>query len=498
MERQSGILAPIFCLPSRYGIGGFGKEGYEFVDFLRKSKQKIWQILPLVQTGYGDSPYSSVCSYSFNPYFISPEKLYEKGLIKKSDLKRARWKSKTVDYGRLYNTRFELLRTAFGSFDVANPEFIKFTGDKKFHDFALYMALKTANDNAPFYTWEKGLKYRDKTALKKFEKQNELEVKFWQFVQYEAKTEWEELKAYANANGVSIMGDMPLYVSHDSVDVWVNPQLFDLDDDLYPKSVAGVPPDYFSRTGQLWGNPVYNYERHQKDGFKWWIDRVKTALSNFDYVRIDHFRGLDRFYKIPAHHTDATQGEWVKVPSEELFASLHKSVDKSRIVAEDLGIIDDGVRELLKSTGYPGMRILSFAFNGESDNLYLPENLVENCVCYTGTHDNDTLLGLIENSDAWDLGNLYRGVENSLRLLKIKRKLTDNKKLARAIIKLGFSGKAKLMIMPLQDLSLLGSEYRINAPGTFNNYNWTVRFPKRATNDACAKRLLKLTESSGR
>lgn len=498
MERQSGILMPVFSLPNRYGIGSFGQESYDFIDYLEKANQKVWQVLPLVQTGFTNSPYSSVCATSFNPYFISLEKLFSDGLLTKTDLKKARVRAKYIDYGKLYETRYPILKKAFKKFDTKNEEFLSFVRSGEYRDYALYMAIKTANDNKPFFVWEDGLKFRDKKALDSFKRNHQEEILFWQFIQFTAKNQWLALKDYANSKGIKILGDMPLYTNWDSSDVWANPELYKLDEKLCPKKVAGVPPDYFSKTGQLWGNPVYDYDAHKKDNFRWWTLRLKKVLQIFDYVRIDHFRGLDRYYEIPFGSSDATVGEWVDVPSEELFSSVHLKVDKSRIIAEDLGIIDDGVRDLLDYTGYPGMKILSFAFNGESDNLYLPENVTENSVCYTGTHDNDTLLGLLESLDGWDYNNFVNGVTASLKKLKLKRKIDTKKRMARAIIKLGFNCKSNLFIMPIQDLALLGTEYRVNEPGTFKAQNWAVRINKGVMNDKSARRLQKLTLSSNR
>ncbi|MBR2498950.1 MAG: 4-alpha-glucanotransferase [Clostridia bacterium] len=489
MERCSGILMPIFSLPSKYGMGSFGKEAYKFVDFLHLAGQKIWQILPLVQTGYGNSPYSSVCSYSFNPYFISVESLKEQKLITKAEASFALSNKKYIDYGDLYAVRYPLLRKAFARFDKENVEFKSFLKKKEYYDYALYMAIKYASGQKHFYEWEDSLRRRDKNALKKFAKSYDEEIKFWQFVQFEAKREWKALKKYANSKGIKIIGDMPLYVALDSVDVWKNPELFKLDENFAPKKVAGVPPDYFCEKGQLWGNPVYDYEVHQKDGFSWWIERIKKALKIYDYVRIDHFRAFDRYYEIDSKAEDATVGEWVDVPSKEFFDTLHKNIDRERIIAEDLGIIDDGVRELLSYVGYPGMKILSFAFNGEENNLYLPERLSENCICYTGTHDNDTLMGLIANASEWDKNNLTCGTLKSLEKLKIKAKVDTDTQLISAITELGLKSKANAFIIPMQDVLMLGSEYRINEPGTVKEQNWAIKFN---TNDFKTATALKL------
>lgn len=493
MKRNSGILLPIFSLPSKYGIGDFGKSAYKFVDYLKKAGQSFWQILPLVQTGYGNSPYSSISSHSLNPYFISPEVLLEKGLVTKEEVNFSLYDGKYIDYGFLYSVRFPLLRRAFERFDCNAADFKKFLSDKTAYDYALYMALKYASGQKHFYEWDNFYKYRNVEALSRFANDYKDELLFWQFVQFEAKCEWQKLKDYANSKGISIIGDLPLYVALDSVDVWQNPQLFKIDDNFKPKKVAGVPPDYFCRDGQLWGNPVYDYDKQKKDGFKWWTNRIKDALKLYDYIRIDHFRGLDRYYEIDADAINAIKGEWVDVPSDELFKAIHKEVDKTKIIAEDLGIIDDGVRLLMKKTGYPGMKILSFAFNGDLNNLYLPENIEENSVCYTGTHDNDTFMGLLTNASEWDYNNMVRGVENSLLIANIEGATDSKENILSSVIELGLNTKAKLFIIPMQDILKKGSDYRINEPGTVKPQNWAVKFSDDDFKDDIAKKLKTLT-----
>ncbi len=495
MERKSGILCPIFSLPSKYGMGSFGKESYKFIDFLSSSGQKVWQILPLVQTGYGNSPYSSISSESFNPYFISLGQLKKDGLLTSNEIKFAVVEDKKyIDYGELYSVRYPLLRKAFSRFDREDKDFKRYLRSKESFDYAMFMAIKYASGQKHFYEWDEELKRRDKKALDKFYNAYKEEVLFWQFVQFEAKKQWLKLKDYANKKGVRIMGDIPLYVAHDSVDVWVNPSIFKLDENLMPKKVAGVPPDYFCKDGQLWGNPVYDYSVHQVDGFKWWINRIKKVLSIYDYVRIDHFRALDRYYEVASDAENAIEGEWIKTPSEALFSALHQNVDKERIIAEDLGIIDDGVRELLKKVGYPGMKILSFAFDGNGDNLYLPENIEENYICYTGTHDNDTLMGLIEGASEWDKNNLKTGVKNSLLALGVEGDVRTDKGLATSIINLGYASNARWFIMPIQDLMGMSTDYRINEPGTIKDQNWAIKLPEQAFNSANKKMLKKLCE----
>lgn len=494
MKRQSGILMPIFSLPSKYGVGGFGKEGYEFVDYLKSAGQKIWQILPLVQTGYGNSPYSSIASDSFNPYFISPDLLVEDGLIKKEETEFLIADRKFIDYGELYSVRYPMLRKAFTRFDKNSKEFLDYLESKESLNYALYMALKYQSGQKHFYHWENKYKFRNKEALERFALNFKDEIEFWQFVQFTAKKQWLKLKAYANENGIKIVGDMPLYVALDSVDVWVHPELYKLDDNFVPKKVAGVPPDYFSKEGQLWGNPVYDYEEHKKDNFKWWTNRIKKALEIYDYVRIDHFRGLDRYYEVETGAENAIEGEWIEVPRKEFFKAVHSEIDKKRIIAEDLGIIDDGVRKLLKETGYPGMKILSFAFNGDPNNLYLPYNVEKNSVCYTGTHDNDTLRGLIEKANEWDYLNIVNGVKTSLEKMGIDGDTDDVDGIIKAIIELGLSCSSNLFILPLQDLLGLDGEYRVNEPGTVKLENWSVRFKREDFSKDKAQWLKKLTK----
>ncbi len=494
MKRESGLLMPIFSLPSKYGIGDFGKEAYNFIDFLSESNQRVWEILPLVQTGYGNSPYSSVCSSSYSVYYISPEMLFENGLIKRSELNSTKHNGKNIDYGFLYQNRIALLRKAFSRFDRSDEGFVKFIKSKRAFDFALFTSIKNAEGQKPFYEWRKDYKFRNKKALKEFEKKNSEEILFWQFTQYLAEREWFALKKYANMKGVKILGDMPLYVSGDSVDVWLNPSLFKLNDDLTPRKVAGVPPDYFSSDGQFWGNPVYDYEMHKIEGFAWWKKRVKHALKLFDLVRIDHFRGLDRYYQIDSKATTAKDGEWVEVPSDELFSAIHSVVNKDKIIAEDLGIIDDGVRNLLAKNGYPGMKILSFAFNGDKNNPYLPKNVEENAVCFTGTHDNDTLIGLIGEMCEEERKSFALRVRESLKVAKIKLKITDERSLARAIIELGFNSRAKLFILPFADLTYKNSDYRINEPGKLKEQNWAVKFSKKDFTSSVLTRLKTLSK----
>ncbi len=496
--RKSGVLMPIFSLPSKYGIGDFGKESYKFIHLLVKAKQKVWQILPLVQTENGNSPYSSICSTSFSPYYISLDMLKKQCLLTKKEIRCFYYDSQRVDYIELYKNRYTLLEKAFSRFDKNSIDFTRHLKSKETKDYALFMAIKEKFNNKPFYEWEEKLKNRDDNALNEFEKANKDRVLFYEFTQFIAKQQWLKLKKYANKKGVEILGDIPIYVALDSVDVWKNKNLFKLDKNLLPKKKAGVPPDYFCENGQLWGNPVYDYIEHKKDNFSWWADRIKKALKIYDLVRIDHFRALDRYYEIDANSLDAKNGEWIKVPSYDLFSAVHKKVDKSKIIAEDLGIIDDGVKELIKSLGYLGMKVLSFAFNGDNVNPYLPENIQENSVCYTGTHDNDTLVGLINSLNKSEYEIFYKSLKNSLKTMDINCQIDDMVGLAKAIIMLGAKSKAKMFIVPMQDLLFLGSDYRINQPGTISKSNWSVRFSKKQVCNKSFLFLRKLTKKYNR
>lgn len=496
MKRQSGILMPVFSLDSGYSIGDFGKSAYEFVDFLCLCGQKVWQILPLTKTGYSNSPYSSVYSRSFNPLFISLELLSKKGLIKKSELKELKCKSERVDYGKVYKIKTALLKVCFSRFNKQDEEFNKFLKGKEYFNYAIFSAISEKSGYAPFTTWGKGLKERDSKAINSFYKQNKNLVDFHAFTQFIAKKQWLELKEYANSKGIKILGDIPIYVSFDSVDVWQNPELFLLDENLNACAVAGVPPDYFCQDGQLWGNPVYAYSNHAKDNYKWWKARVKHALTVYDLVRIDHFRAFDRFYKINANEQTARNGVWVDGPKREIINAF--SFAKNKIVAEDLGMIDDGVRELLKYSGYPGMKVLSFAYDGDKNNLHLPELALDNSVIYTGTHDNDTLMGLLNSLDCGAKERLKQGVKSSAKRLKVKVNLSTNKSITNSLITLALKSKSKLSIIPMQDYLALDQNYRVNRPGTADCGNWSIIISKKLLTSKKAKEIKRITELNGR
>ena len=480
-ERSAGVLCHVSSLPGKYGIGSFGKEAYRFAKSLAKAGVKYWQVLPLVQTGFGDSPYSSVSCTSGNPYFIDLDLLGAQGLLTKKERKGAEKKGR-VDYGALHEERYPLLRKAFSRFFFDAEEFRAFVKSGVAEDYALFMTAKTVFGGA-FTDWEEGLRDRDEAALEKLRTDYHEEYLFWNFLQYEFDLQWKALKDYCNGLGLKIIGDLPLYVAYDSADVWANPNLFKLDQNLKPVKVAGVPPDYFSETGQLWGNPVYDWKAQEKDGYSWWRNRIARALVTYDVVRIDHFRGFDRYYEIPFGAENAIKGDWQDGPKEKLF----EGVGTDQIIAEDLGFIDDGVRSLLAKTGFSGMKVLLFAFDGNPDNPFLPKNIDKNSVCYTGTHDNDTVCGYVNSLSAEEFilfrSRVAGALEESGVIVDLGKK---GEKLHEAFVSLAMSTKARLAVIPVQDLMGLGSSARMNFPGSQEG-NWQFRLDRLPKRSAMAK-----------
>ena len=475
--RESGILMPVSSLPGPYGIGCFGKEAFKFVDFLAQAGQKIWQILPLSPTGYGDSPYQSCSAFAGNPYFIDLDALKEEGLLTAAQLKAEKWGTdpKEVDYGTLYVSRFKVLRTAYAAwrkqcaglhgcsyyfpddyyaFTLANEEWLD--------DYALYMALKVANSMKNWVEWDKPYRLRDKKALAAFAAENEEEIGFWKFVQYKFAAQWQAVKAYANKKDVQILGDIPIYVSADSVDAWVGGALFELDADGGFARVAGCPPDYFSADGQLWGNPLYNWAYHKKTGYAWWVRRVRHALGIYDLLRIDHFRGFDTYWAIPAGESTARNGRWENGPGMDLFRTLHNALGELPIVAEDLGEMFDSVRQLLADSGFPGMKVLQFAFDSREDSDYLPHNYPRHCVVYTGTHDNDTIMGWMHTASPEDVRFAWEYL-----------RLTEAEGPNWGMMCGALQSPGDTVILTMQDLLGLGSEARMNIPSTLGcNWKW--------------------------
>ena len=481
-ERAAGILLHVSSLPNKYGIGTFGKSAYDFVDLLSNAHIKYWQVLPLVQTSYGDSPYQSAYSGSGNPYFIDLEILVKEGLLKKSELSDCRRAKSKIDYAFLYQNKYAVLRRAFGRFDVNSEDFAAFVKTGRFDGYALFMAIKEKFGEVSFDRWPDEYKFAKKRNLEKFRRENQNEYLFWQFLQYEFSKQWKALKEYANKKGILIIGDIPLYVAYDSVDVWLNPKLFKLNTDRSMKKVAGVPPDYFSKTGQLWGNPVYNWAAHRKDGYSWWIERIRQSFELYDVVRIDHFRGFDRYYEIDAGEETAIRGKWKQGPKYELFQTAESQLGKLNIIAEDLGLLDKGVYRLMEQTGYPGMKVMQFAFDGNKNNSYLPKNIGENSVCYTGTHDNDTTLGYIKSLKRKEYNIFLQCLTKTLQDEKLDVTLTTKEDMAKAVLLLALKSRADFAIIPIQDILLLDSRYRMNIPSTTGG-NWQFKLKKISAND---------------
>ena len=474
-KRRAGILMPVSSLPSKFGIGTLGDGAEKFVDWLQKAGIGVWQVLPLLPTGYGDSPYQSFAADALNYYFIDFERLQQDGLLEKSEYENVCWgeDERRVDYGRQFALKIEILRKAFARFDKTESGWLEFLKGGKYADFALFMSLKIRFSYRSFEEWDEPFKNAEERALQEHCKAYENEINFWQFTQYLFLKQWNSLRAYAHAKGVLIMGDMPIYVAYDSVETWkYRKELFMLDSEGNIALKAGVPPDAFSEEGQFWGNPVYDWEKMKKNGYRWWRERIAYNFSLFDIVRIDHFRAFDRFYAIPKDAESAKEGEWLDGPKSELF----KPFKSSEIVAEDLGVIDEGVRTLLKETGYAGMKVLEFAFDGNPENEYLPHLYGENCVAYTGTHDNEPLCSFIRSLDEKEKKAFFAEVEKECLAADVAYISETVEDECESCIRLLFSSKADTVIVPMHDILCMGEEARLNAPSTVSNLNWTFRF----------------------
>ncbi len=491
--RGSGILLPITSIPSKYGIGCFSKEAYEFVDFLASAGQKYWQVLPMGPTGYGDSPYQSFSTFAGNPYFVDIEEFIEKKWISRKDCERRDWGAdpEKVDYEKIYKSRFKILKKAFLKSKISeDKDFIKFTKENKFwlDDYALFMALKENFKGKSFIYWPDEIRKHSKPAIKKYAEDPKYsdELMCYKFIQYYFYKQWFELKNYANEKGIKIIGDIPLYVAYDSADTWSNPELFQLDDNNDPTGVAGCPPDYFSATGQLWGNPLYDWDYHKKTGYAWWISRLKMCFSLYDVVRIDHFRGFESYYNIPYGDATAEFGHWEKGPGYDFFAAVKKALGKKEIIAEDLGYLTPAVFKLVDKTGFPGMKVLQFAFDCNEENNYLPHNYNKNCVVYTGTHDNDTSVGWYESAGAKDkkFARDYMGIKSA-------------KNFHYVLIRHAMMSVADTAIIPMQDYLGLGSEARINTPSTLGG-NWCWRMKPDAYTKNLAESIREMTVLYGR
>ena len=492
MKRSSGILMPIFSLPSPYGIGTMGKAAYDFVDFLKAAGQSWWQILPVGPTSYGDSPYQSFSTFAGNPYFIDLDALIKEKLLTKKEVEAVDWgeNEEKVDYEKIYLSRFDILHKAKDRGFERDREKIKaFEEENKgwLFDYALFMALKRHFDMKSWIEWEdEDIRLRRPTALEKYTALLKEDIELYIYIQYLFFNQWEKLKAYAKENGIGIIGDLPIYVAMDSADVWANPSFFKLDEKNLPKEVAGVPPDYFTEDGQLWGNPLYDWDAMHKDGYGWWIRRVGGAKKLYDVLRIDHFRGFESYWAVPYGEKTAKNGRWVKGPGIYFVNIITGWFDDMQFIAEDLGCLTPEVHELLKESGLPGMKVLEFAFDPINPSDYLPHNYDRNCVCYAGTHDNTTLA-------AWRTEANRKEVKFAEKYLG----LNDKEGFVQGILRGGMSSAADLFVTQMQDYLGLGTEARINTPGILGG-NWQWRMKKGAATKALAKKIAYMTKIYGR
>lgn len=509
-ERNAGILMPVSSLPSPYGIGTFGKDAYDFVTFVKECNHKYWQVLPLGPTTYGDSPYQSYSAFAGNPYFVDLDMLIEAGFLLKSEVISRDWgdgivpvnvseddavngrfgtyrdgnigDERYVSYEKIYNNRFDILRIAYNRFKAACAEskktlakglplykqfdnFVKDNADW-LEDYALFMALKSHFNNVSWGEWETDIKFRKPEAMSRYEEQLSDDIGYWKFIQFEFYLQWNALKQYANSNGIEIIGDIPIYMGYDSVDVWANQGEFQLDENLTPIKVAGVPPDAFSDAGQKWGNPLYDYDKMEANGFSWWRKRMAASAKLYDVIRIDHFIGIVKYYTIPADMPGARQGEYRQGPGQKLLDVINESIGDKKIIAEDLGVEVPEVAKILKENGYPGMKVLEFAFGGDRKNPHLPYNYTQNLVCYGGTHDNETLLGFFEDRGDWELGYAYDYLDT-----RDKGRMVDQ------VFRAAYSSVAVLTVFAVQDILKLGNWARMNLPSSMGN-NWKWRMQK--------------------
>lgn len=491
--RESGILMPVSSLPSPYGIGDFSKCAYEFVEQLRQAGQSYWQILPLGPTSYGDSPYQSFSTYAGNPYFISLEELIDQGLLEKKECETCDLGEDPaqVDYGKIYRNRLPLLRLAYErSRAQENSDFALFCQEQAWwlEDYALYMALKDHFGGVSWAEWPADIRMREPWAMAEYQKRLAQEKAYYQYLQYLFFDQWSRLKAYANERGIRIIGDIPIYVAFDSADAWAGPELFQFDEQNMPTAVAGCPPDGFSATGQLWGNPLYRWDYHKETGYAWWIRRIAACTNMYDVVRIDHFRGFDEYYSIPFGEATAENGHWEKGPGISLFDAVREQLGQVNIIAEDLGFITDSVRSLVEACGYPGMKVLEFAFDSREEANYLPHTYSRNCVVYTGTHDNETIAGWYAGLDAKDR-------ETALDYMNNRH--TPREEIHWDFIYLAMMSVADLCIIPIQDYLGLDNRARMNCPSTLG-CNWKWRLTKDEISPELTARICDLTKISFR
>lgn len=486
----------ISSLPSNYGIGTFGREAYKFVDFLHDSGQKYWQILPLGHTGYGDSPYQCFSAFAGNPYFIDLDFLIDEGLITEDDLQNIYVENEEViDYSKIFDIRLPILRIAFNNFNknIENSneynKILNFYSENKFwiDDYSLFMSLKNYYNGKSFKDWDKEIRFRNLESILYFEEKLKDEISFWKFIQYNFFKQWKNLKDYANSKGIKIIGDIPIYISGDSSDIWSSPEIFKLNSEGEPLTVAGCPPDNFSSTGQLWGNPIYDWDYLESTGYQWWIDRVRESLKLFDVIRLDHFRGFESYWEVPYGDKTAEFGKWTKGPGIKLFNSIKEKLGNIEIIVEDLGYLTDEVINFRIETGYPGMKILQFGFGNKNGNDHTPYNYENNCVVYTGTHDNDTVRGWIE----------VTGSSDEINFMKKYFGICSGENLNWEFIRGAWSSVCNISITTMQDLLNLGNESRMNYPSRVNG-NWIWRMKKNSLTNDLAVNLRYITELYGR
>lgn len=494
--RASGILLPISSLPSKYGIGCFSESAYRFVDQLKAAGQKYWQILPLGPTSFGDSPYQSFSTFAGNPYFISLEALVEEGVLTKEECDAADFgdQPNSVDYGKMYQSRFPLLRKAYERSDISkNPDFAVFMRENEswVRDYAIFMAVKDFFGGASWDQWPEDIRKRWGYSMDYYQRELYYEIEFYEYIQFTFTKQWRALKAYANANGIQIIGDIPIYVAYDSADTWAHTELFQLDAENLPTAVAGCPPDGFAADGQLWGNPLYRWDYHKETGFAWWLERLAYCYQLYDVVRIDHFRGFDEYFSIPYGDKTAHRGHWEKGPGIDLFRRVRECLGEKEIIAEDLGYVTDSVRYLVQESGYPGMKVIEFAFDSRdtgSANDYLPHNYSTNSVVYTGTHDNETLTGWFRDIQPHE----RRMVRNYLNNFH-----SSDEEIYWDLVCLAMRSVSKLCVIPMQDYLGYDNSARINQPSTLGK-NWKWRLKEGEFSDELIAKIREMTARYGR
>ncbi len=496
MKRAAGILLPVTSLPSRYGIGCFSKEAYDFIDWLKEAGQSYWQILPLGPTSYGDSPYQSFSTFAGNPYFISLEALIQEGVLTEEECEAVDFgdRDDCVDYENMYLGRYPLLRKAYERSQISeNPEYQQFVEDNSWwlSDYALFMAVKDRFGGEPWTEWAEDIRLRWANAMDYYRRELYFDIEFQQYLQFQFYRQWTRLKQYANEKGIRLIGDIPIYVAMDSADVWAHPELFQLEESGLPSAVAGCPPDGFSATGQLWGNPLYRWDYHRSTGYAWWLSRLSYCFRMYDVVRIDHFRGFDEYFSIPYGAETAVSGHWEKGPGIDLFRRVEQELGWHQVIAEDLGYVTDSVRQLVKESGFPGMKVLEFAFDSRDSGCasdYLPHNYTENAVAYTGTHDNETIAGWWKSISP---------EEQKMARDYLCDWSTPQKRLHKSFISLIMRSRANLCMIPIQDYMGLDNRSRINKPSTVG-INWKWRLTEKDLTPELQKEIYDMTLRYGR